>query len=226
MMPMPKKKITSKKASKKISAARKPAITAKKAIKKLPVKAKKQTAVAVRASSRSSEIGMQFIIAGSAICVMLLLGAVAKNTFSTRTSDAANAVPSTIGLEHNGPLSLSILFARKEDAGYMSITNESTETIAVSLPSGWKRTEVTGTGLDNVKQEIPVFGFTRWTLPGKAGMKLLTPDVPSAVFFDSTSASTAAVDLKTIDLTTLKVDSKVVLVQQQTLVPLWIGEQD
>lgn len=170
--------------------------------------------------ARSLHLGMHLIIAGSAIAVLLLLGIIERNTFSTRGTNA-EVVPSTIGLEHSAPLSLSMLFAKKDHAGYVSITNESNETIHLSVPSDWTRTEVTGADIKDVTHEIPVFGFTRWTLPGKAGIKMLQPESPAAIFFDSQSTATAAVDVKSIDLTTMSVTNKVVLVQHQTLVPLW-----
>lgn len=204
---------------KNIRAVRKAAVT-----RKTPTVMKKssaKTTILRTKKPRNLHLGMHAIIAGSAICVMLLLGVLEGSTFVTREGSASEAVPVTIGLEHSDPLSLSVLFAKKESAGYVSITNQSNETIHINLPSGWTKTEVTGASLKDVAQEIPVFGFSRWTLPGKAGIKLLMPNAPTAVFFDSVSASTAAVDLKTIDLTTLNVSNRVVLVQTQTLVPLW-----
>ncbi len=189
--------------------------------RRLVAGARKSKTITSAKKSHKLHVGIHLLIAGSAIAVLIFLGVLERNTFVTRMSDAADDVPSTIGLEHSAPLSLSILFARKENAGYVSINNGSSETIYINLPSSWSRTEVTGAQLSEVKQEIPVFGFVRWTLPGKAGMKLILPNAPSAIFFDSVSAATAAIDLKTIDLVTLNVSNKVVLVQKQTLVPLW-----
>lgn len=223
---MPAKKTSAKRTPKKKTlSVRKPAASVKKpsAVKvmKTPTVQPSKTITAVKKPARNLHLGMHLIIAGSAICVMLLLGVVERNTFATKQSAAEDTMPVTIGLEHTAPLSMSILFARKENAGYVSITNQSNETIHINLPSSWTRTEVTGATLKDVPQEIPVFGFSRWTLPGNAGMKLLMPSSPSSVFFDSTSSTTAAIDLKTIDLTTLGVSNRVVLVQKQALVPLW-----
>lgn len=191
----------------------------------LRVAAKKPAAVAAKpAESRGFLIGLQLAIAASAIAVLVLLAAVERNVFSTHPSDAAS-VPATIGLEHDSPLSLSILFARKENAGYVSIKNASTEDIHLSLPSSWTKSEVTGTDIKNVTQDIPVFGFSRYALPAGGGMKLLLPSSPDAIFFDSTSSAVTAVDLKTIDLVTSQSDSRVVLVQKQSLVPLWGSAQ-
>lgn len=213
-MPTKKKAPVKKVAAKKVAAPQLRVPAARKVTTKA---APKKTVT----QARSLHLGMHLIIAGSAIAVLLLLGIIERNTFATRGTNAAEVVPSTIGLEHNAPLSLSMLFAKKDHAGYVSITNESNETIHLSVPSDWTRTEVTGAEIKDVTHEIPVFGFTRWTLPGKAGIKMLQPESPAAIFFDSQSEATAAVDVKSIDLTTMSVSNKVVLVQRQTLVPLW-----
>lgn len=203
--------------------ATKPAIQKTAVMKKKTVKA---PVVSVQQKeSRGFLVGLQFAIAASAIAVLVLVAALEQNVFATRTSDAA-PVPVTIGLEFDSPLSLGVLFARKQNAGYVSITNTSTENIHVSLPSNWTRTEVTGTDLKNVTQDIPVFGFSRYALPAGAGIKLLLPEAPGAVFFDSTSTAVAAIDLKTIDLTTSQTDGRIVLVQKQSLIPLWSAPQE
>lgn len=227
---MPAKKTLAKTASKKKTATKKStALTIAKTVKAVRAEKKLTTIVTsaplVTKKPRRLHLGMHAIIAGSAICVMLLLGAIERGIFITKESSAEDAVPSAIGLEYNAPLSMSMLFARKENAGYVSITNQSNETIHLSLPSSWTRTEVTGASLKDVTQEIPFFGFTRWTLPGKAGIKLLMPSAPDAIFFDPVSLSTAAIDLKTIDLTTVSASNRVVLVQKQTLVKLWEGNE-
>ena len=220
---MPTKSPSTRPSKKKIVAARKAAPVKSAAVKKAaaPI-AKTAPAVTMKAKkpARSLHLGVQLAIAGSAIAVLLLLAAVERNVFATRGSDAA-AVPVTISLEHESPLSLSLLFAKKETAGYVSIRNGSTEDIHVSVPSSWMRSEVTGAEISDVKSDIPVFGFTRWSLPKGAGMKMLLPESPEAVFIDSTSNAVTAVDLKAIDLTTSQVSNKVVLVQKQSLIRLW-----
>ncbi len=225
---MPPRKTSTKKTTKKL-ASRTPARVSKKlqsvaVVKPLQTQAPK-VVVAVKKPVRSFHFGMHVMIAGSAICALLLLGFLERDIFSTNLSSAEDVAPVTIGFEHSAPLSLSVLFAKKENAGYVSITNQSSETIYMNVPSSWTRTEVTGANLVDVTKNIAFFGVSRWTLPGRSGMKLLMPSAPSAVIFDSASVATAAIDLKTIDLTTLGVSNKIVLVQQQTLVPLW-GKND
>lgn len=223
-MPAKKKTTVSKKTSKKKAL---PPRSVNGVFQKRSIQpAKKQVSVAVvQPRSRGFAIGIHAVIASAAVVALVFLGFIERDIFSTNLSGAEDAVPATIGLEHVSPLSLSILFAKKDTAGYVSITNGSAETIHIHLPSSWTRTEVTGAPISELKKEIPVFGFVRWTLPGKSGMKLLMPESPSIVLFDSTSSSTAAIDLKTIDLTTLDVGNRIVLVQKQSLVHLW-GSED
>ncbi len=198
---------------------------AMKTVKKVPVKpavtTMKKPVVTV---SKGWNLRAQFAIAGSAIAVLLLLGAVDRVTFSTNPSDAAS-VPATVGIEHVGPLRLSFLIARKQIAGYTSITNNSNETIHVSVPSDWSRNEVTGASLDDVTSDIPVFGFTRWTLPPRAGIKMLMSRAPAVLNFESTSRATAEIDLQTIDLTDLHASTKVILLKDQVMATLWGDEE-
>lgn len=99
---MPAKKTPAKTMKKKtFAAARKPAAN----LKKSTVAPAKQSI----APKRNLHLGMHLIIAGSAVCVMLLLGVIERNTFATRES-SAEEIPVTIGLEHSAPLSMSILF--------------------------------------------------------------------------------------------------------------------
>jgi hypothetical protein len=175
---------------------------------------------------RSLHIGTHLAIAGSAIAVLLLLGYVDRNTFATLASHATGqSNTATIGLEHDQPLKLSVIIARKDGAGYASITNNTPNTVHISTPSAWNRVEVTGAPITSVVQEIPVFGFTRWTLPPNAGIRLFMPSVPDAVFFDSPSPVTAAVELQAVDLNTSLVNNRVVLVQKQALANLWTTEE-
>lgn len=207
------------KTMKKVATVRAKALPARTA--KTPSKAK---ITMTKAKGRSLHLGMHLAIAGSAIAVLFFLGVVERNIYATRGTNA-ESVPATIGLEHSSPLSLSVLVAKKPGAGYVSMTNESNETIHISVPSSWTRTEVTGAPLADVSSDIPVFGFTRWKIPGKTGIKMLLPETPDAVFFDSASEATTAVDLKTIDLETSQVSNRVVLVQKQSLVELWGNDE-
>lgn len=171
-------------------------------------------------------VGIQMIIAGSAVAVLLFLGVVQQSIFATGRSSAAEILPVTIGIEHQKPVKVGVVFARKEQAGYVALQNNSDETIFLSVPSTWHRTEVMGVTLAEVTSEIPVFGFVRWKLPAHSGMRMLLPSAPSSVFFDSRSEAIASIEMQMIDLTTLSSTKRVALIQKEgALVQLW-GEEE
>lgn len=201
-----------------------PAKMMKKGSKAQPTKIITAESRTIISTFKKFRLGTHLLIAGSAIAVLMLLATVERNTFATRGTNAEDVLPVSIGLEHNSPLSLSVLVARKEKAGYISIANQSSETVHISVPSDWTRTEVTGARISDVTSAIPVFGFTRWTIPGNAGIKMLVPTSPDVILFDSASSAVTAVDLKAIDLTESTTTSKVVLVQKQAIVNLWDNE--
>lgn len=171
-------------------------------------------------------VGIQMIIAGSAVAVLVFLGIIQQSTFATGRSSAAEVTPVTIGIEHRTPVKIGVVFARKEKAGYVALQNNSDEVIYLSLPSTWHRTEVMGVTLADVTSEIPVFGFVRWKLPAHSGMRMLLPSAPSSVFFDSRSEAIASIEMQMIDLTTLSSEKRVSLIQKEgALVQLWGQEE-
>jgi hypothetical protein len=177
---------------------------------------------------RSLHLGPQFLIAGSAIALLIVLATVDRNTFATRSGNAAGStkpIGIAIGLEHEEQAAITMLVARKGPASYTSIGNDSSSPLFVSVPSGWDRIEVTGATLQDVKGEIPVFGFRRWTLPPHASMKLTVTSVPDFILFDNGSTSVATVDLTTVDLPSSSARNQVVMVQTQTNVELWKNEE-
>ena len=193
--------------------------------KKSSSEAKKTVSHPMKQTKREWHIGMQLLIAGSAVAVLMILGIVDRVTFSTLGSLAEQPMPATIGIEHQNPVRLSIIIARKNDSGHVSIVNQSDELIHISVPSGWYRQEVSGAPLTSVVQDIPVLGFTRWTMPGHAGIKMFVPNAPAAFFFDSSSESSAEVDLQTIDLNDSSTTSRVLLLKDKALARLWGNDE-
>jgi len=209
--------------------------------KKIAAKKKVKRVVMVRAASssqkhrktilrlgfsmRSLHLGTHFFIAVAAFGVLALLGAIDHDKFATRLSSAKLENSATIALEYEGPLSISMLVARKPGAGYASLTNGNQQ-IVLHVPSSWTRTEVTGASLSDVRAGVPTFGFTSWTLPPRAGIKFSVPSMPETLIFSTTSSATAAINLKTVDLAEGAADagSRVVLLKGTAAAPLWIGE--
>lgn len=182
------------------------------------------TALPSKRRSLLASLGFQVFIAGSAAVVLLALGVVGQGLFATHGSQAADTPPATVGLDHSSPLALSFVIARKELAGYVNITNDSPDPIRVSLPSTWQRVEVRGAALTDFPADIPAPDVVRWTIPGRAGIRLVLSAVPSSVHFDSVAASSAAVTVKSIDLTTEQIRTNVLLLKERATTGLWNDE--
>lgn len=234
MPPSSTKKKSAGKNLKRSTPTRKPVATKR---KKTPKRAKRSvTTVAVKPTlplvkplapkrlSLLSSLGFQVFIAGSAAVVLLALGVVSHETFGTQGSKAADDVAAGIGLEHSSPLSLSFLIARKGQAGYVNITNDSPDTIRVSVPAAWRRTEVHGAALKDVTADFPATDVVRWTLPGRAGIRMVLGAVPTNIRFDSTASSSAAVTVKSVDLSTEEIRTNVLLLKDRATTELW-GEE-
>ena len=171
-----------------------------------------------------SSLGFQVFIAGSAAVVLLALGVVGQGTFATHGSKAADDLPATIGLDHSSPLSLSFLIARKGQTGYVNITNDSPDTIRVTVPAVWQRVEVQGAALKDVTADIPAQDLVRWSLPGRASIRMVLSSVPSGVSFTSTAVSSAAVTVKSVDLLTEQIRTTVLLLRDRATTGLWEEE--
>ncbi len=166
-------------------------------------------------------IGLQCIIAGSAAVILILMGMIERDVFTTKSGHASGVVtPATIGLEFDGRLALSFVVAEKDDRGYINVTNASAKDVFIALPSEWSRLEVVGASLEETQGELPLFGFTRYKLPKFASLRFAVPELPSDLLFDARGTGVAAIQLKTIHLDPLQTTSQTVLVQKQTLVRL------
>ncbi len=197
----------------------------KKSTSKKVAETRKSRTVIRSMPEKKMHLGMHLLIAGSAVGVLLLLSTIDRVHFSTLRSRAQESLPTTIGLEHDLPLKMGIVLARKASTGYASITNDSDAAIRISLPMEWQRTEVTGAPIANVTRDSPVFGFTRYSLPPHTGLKMLLPVAPDALLFESkTSIASAAIDLQTVDLGVNHSSRQIVLLQSQALVTLWEAE--
>lgn len=125
-----------------------------------------------------------------------------------------------IGVEHSKPLSLSLEVAVLHDNAVAEFYSESEETILISVPSTWVRREVKHAQLSEVTSEAPALGFTRWTLPPRAGISFRVPQTPDSLILHNPTGVQMMLSLTQIDLPTETVNEDVVLVQGNT-VKLW-----
>lgn len=125
-----------------------------------------------------------------------------------------------IGVEHDQPLSLSMQVGMSETSGYIEFFSETSETILISVPSTWVRREVKNAPINTVTSEVPSLGFTRWTLPPRAGISFSVPEAPDSAVLHNPTRVQMKLDLAFVDLIDDTVHKEVVLIQDDT-VKLW-----
>ncbi len=176
----------------------------------------------------SWNLGTQIAIAVSAMMVLALLGMIDRNVFSAALGNAEKAAPEVsidIGLEHDGPVDLGMLVARKGTAGLIEVNNTSNAPLKISLPEGWERTEVRGGSIWLITEEDPEFGYIRWMLPPKMGMTLRTTSVPDVITYHSPSGQTASIRVTSVDVETSAKNQRTLLFQNAAQVKLWIADE-
>ncbi len=99
--------------------------------------------------------------------VFLLLFAVGSQ-WSQGTGSAED--DPVIAFEHGSPVTFSLTLSRRGSVRVVDIDHDAKETIFVSVPQDWRRTEVRGVPLTSVTSQPPELGFVRYTLPSRAGI--------------------------------------------------------
>lgn len=151
------------------------------------------------------------------IALMILsMSAVSPPSFAS----LLNKTVADIGVEHEQPLSLSMQVGVSETSGYVEFFSETAETILISVPSTWVRREVKNADISSVTSEIPSLGFTRWTIPPRAGISFAMPDSPDSAILHNPTRVPMKLDLSFVDLIDDTVHKEVVLIQDDT-VKLW-----
>lgn len=79
-----------------------------------------------------------------------------------------------IGVEHAQTGTLAITVTKNGNLRMVKIENQSPEALHISIPEKWKRTEVKGIALQNLKMESPNFSFVRFALPSSATITFTT----------------------------------------------------
>ena len=75
-----------------------------------------------------------------------------------------------IAFEHDSPVTFSLTFSKRGTVRVMDIGHSAKETVFVSVPQDWHRTEIRGVALSAVTAQPPELGFVRFTLPPHAGI--------------------------------------------------------
>ena len=125
-----------------------------------------------------------------------------------------------IGVERDKPLSLTMEVGVRDNIGVMDFFSETDETILLSVPSTWVRREVWNASINSVTSEVPSLGFTRWTLPSRAGISFKVPDAPDSLILHNPSNVQMKLNLVYVDLSKEYTERETVLIQGDT-VKLW-----
>ncbi len=125
-----------------------------------------------------------------------------------------------IGVEHEKPLSLTMEVGVRDNVGMMDFFSEAEETILLSVPSTWVRREVWNAPIQTVTSKVPSLGFTRWTLPSRAGISFKVSDAPDSLILHNPSNVQMKLNLVYVDLEKEHTERETVLIQDDT-VKLW-----
>ena len=110
--------------------------------------------------SASAGLLLRASIGAGLLCAAIVL--VARQQAHLWIPTGASA---SIAIEHRARTTPDVSVGNLRSTARVAIANRDQETIAVSVPETWVRSEVTGVPLKDVVAEAPAFGFIRWTLP-------------------------------------------------------------
>lgn len=125
-----------------------------------------------------------------------------------------------IGIEHQQPLSLSMEIGTLQNVAVVELLSESEEHIAISIPSHWIKSEVKHVPIKQVKADEPSFGFTRYHLPGFAGISFRVPEAPHTIVVHNPSGVPLKIDLTRVSLPDETVKRDVLLIHDSAM-RLW-----
>lgn len=157
-------------------------------------------------------------IAGLAFLILLLWGGIlAAVNFDPTTKP----VDVDIGVEHESPLA-AISFSSSMIGGkqLMDIGNDSAETMLVSVPESWARTEVRGAPITSVTSDEPSFGYAKWSIPAGATVSFQTEESWSGVTVHNPSEQPLRIRVTRVDLQTNEVSYDVFLATNRP-VKIW-----
>ncbi len=125
-----------------------------------------------------------------------------------------------IAFEHQAPLAAHIKMSILKGEALIEVSHEGAETVFVSVPEHWRRSEVRDVPLHEVTSEPPMLGFTRWTLPAGATVTFYSLDAPTNVLVHNPGGMSLKVRGILVNLNKETTSQDIVLVQDEPTV-LW-----
>lgn len=150
-----------------------------------------------------------------ALCALVILGGLgARNTLTTASVQTSVA---DIGVEHVGPLALTIEVGSFRNAAVVEITSHAEdETVFVSIPDTWEKRAVRNANPSTIKSEDPTFGFTRWHFPAGASISFGAPVDPNRMVVHNPTGVPLMVNVVRAELETETVIRDKILVHESS----------
>ncbi|UPA23023.1 hypothetical protein K8942_02310 [Candidatus Peribacteria bacterium] len=126
-----------------------------------------------------------------------------------------DVIPSLdIGVEHTQPMTLEMTVTKNDLLRMIDMKNDTLESIAISVPAGWKRGEVRNVPLKAVVADEPSFGYVRWTLPPHADVSFTSRQPFTQLNMHNPSGVPLKIRLTLVDLLKNTGEHQVYLVQE------------
>lgn len=122
-----------------------------------------------------------------------------------------------IAVDHAAPAAISITHSINGSAHLVDVTNDSAQSIGISLPETWERDEVRNVPLAQITASDASLGFRRWQLPPNASVTYETSNQLGDVTVRNPSAIPLRIKVITIDMQKNTSDTQSYLIQTDPL---------
>ncbi len=124
-------------------------------------------------------------------------------------------------LAYTKPLALSVSVGTRAGGGIVDIAQDGgNETIHVTVPADWQRTEVSGATLEDASATPLSIHWTSWRLPAATRLRFAVPTLPPHAALSLPSALPISLTVTKIDLIAGTTSQSSVLVKDSEA-PLW-----
>ncbi len=156
-----------------------------------------------------------------AMAAFVLLSIIALNTIELKASIVQKPQQiADIAIEHKESLSVRISMSMLHGQGILEIGHDGKETIQVSVPDSWERTEVRNTPIDMLKNESPMLGFVRWHFPPETTVTFRMMDAPDNVLIHNPNRVPLKLSYVYVDLETEEILQDIKLIKDESMT-LW-----
>jgi hypothetical protein len=153
---------------------------------------------------------------GKTFLASLVLVLFAGSMIVRLQEDAGGESSQTLTVEHGASFGLGIAIGENETLKLLEIANQGEETIHITVPEDWRRTEVRNVPLASVAPSAPGLGYVRWTLPASASVSFRSPKTWGDLTVQNASKIPFKILLTKVELETGRTEKDVILVKDAT----------